>query len=113
MDLPVKIRVLGVDLTIQTANCGTSLGFFDAGAATIFLREGMNRQATKDVLLHELVHAVSHALDLGLDERTTSAVSRGLLAIVSDNPALLRWLGEQEDGHGMHEENEEGQGGRR
>jgi hypothetical protein len=47
-----------------------------------------------ETLLHEVLHAISNALDLQLTEHQVFALSTGVYAVCMDNPALVDLLKE-------------------
>jgi len=50
--------------------------------------EGRQRQA----LIHELVHVVDDGYKVGLTEKQVSRFSRGLFALLMDNPDAVRYV---------------------
>jgi len=52
------------------------------------------RSQVADTLLHEITHALLEVIDLDEDveERVALAMGPGLLALLRDNPALVRWV---------------------
>ncbi|MCO6445823.1 MAG: hypothetical protein J5J04_17265 [Anaerolineae bacterium] len=92
-DVPRTARINGrrwrivVVETLQDTDGEPNLGQCDRDDRAILLRAGPTHQL-QDVLFHELVHAACPTLD----EDTVLEVERGVYAVLSDNPALRRWL---------------------
>jgi hypothetical protein len=63
-------------------------------ALVISVDAAQARSQVADTLLHEITHAILEAvgLDEDTEERVASAMGPGLLALLRDNPALVRWV---------------------
>ena len=59
---------------------------------TIKIRKDLNAEHQADVLLHEVLHAVSFAMNAKLSERQVHTVASGLLAVIYDNPEFMGWI---------------------
>lgn len=58
-----------------------TLGQCDSVNAEIYVLEGLAPGVEKRIILHELVHAVADALDLGLTEGEVASLGAGLASI--------------------------------
>ena len=89
---PHRYRVV-VDDNAIVASSGAS-GRCDAEGLVISLNGGMAPTALADTLLHELVHACVGPcnLDEKVEERVALALGPALLALIRDNPRLVRWI---------------------
>lgn len=46
----------------------------------------------RDTLLHEVIHAIEHELDVTVTEKAVRMLGTGLLAVLRHNPALAAYL---------------------
>ena len=99
---PESVRVLGktFTVTLEPARALNRLevGLCDEHTQTITVLEGLHPEDERETLLHEVLHAVDHAMHCELSEHQVSALSRGLLAVLIDNPAFGAWLLERSGG---------------
>ena len=61
----------------------------------IIVRDDMPADATKDVVLHEILHAIHYHMELAdgsSEESFTSRTATGLRTVLVQNPALYKWL---------------------
>lgn len=97
---PPKVRVAGKDYRVEVLPRSDmddgALGTFDRVACVIALAAEQAPAEKAESLLHELLHAVAsnHKLGLGdeAEETVVNAFSRGLFAILRDNPKLVKYL---------------------
>jgi hypothetical protein len=47
------------------------------------------KDALKDTILHEIIHAVDYQMQLGLKERQVHGMAAGLVAVFLDNPEFI------------------------
>lgn len=50
------------------------------------------RQHVQDTLLHETMHAIEAHFGLQVPERTIEKLATGVLTVLQENPALVRYL---------------------
>jgi hypothetical protein len=68
-------------------------GLIEYATARIQIATGADPQFERAVLLHELVHALlKHAGQNSGDEKVVTALGYGLLALIRQNPDLMRYL---------------------
>jgi hypothetical protein len=67
-------------------------GMLDADGNRIFLCETLKPDDMKEVLLHELIHAIDKVMSIGLREKEVHQVSVGIAAVMRDNPKLVKEL---------------------
>lgn len=60
-------------------------GTYDSRHQQINLYANLPDTRMAETLLHEVVHALDDALDLGLEERQVQVLSRGLFTVLRDN----------------------------
>lgn len=46
----------------------------------------------REVMLHEAIHAVEHQMRLSLAEEHVEGLGVGILALLRENPAFVKWL---------------------
>lgn len=102
--LPTKVKVGYKTYKIRciskrTAEREEIFGDTDDVAAIIRIRTDVNEQDVQNVVLHEILHAVSHVFSIypdddesGEEERAVNAFANGLMTVFRDNPALLDYL---------------------
>jgi hypothetical protein len=99
MKRPERIRILGLDVSVELAtpkNDGRldhKLAYADICRSRIVLNENhlLDREA-KETLLHEVIHHIDDAMKLDFSEDTVGRLSRGLYAVMHDNPQLVEYL---------------------
>jgi hypothetical protein len=92
--LPKKINILGRNYTIEyfdfngsiqtNTMCGTS-GY---SGQKIQIDSKSHRESQESVLLHEIIHQVSHSMKLDLSEETVCQLEAGLYQVLKDNDLL-------------------------
>ena len=80
-----NLNILGVQYTVATADaCSLPVdyqGLCDSNSATITLRARMAHDVERQVLLHEIIHAIDIALGMNLSEMQVSNIGAGLASI--------------------------------
>lgn len=90
---PAEVRIGAIRYRVDQVpdTWGThQMGQVDCGAQSIRINEGLGSDAMRSTLLHEVLHALSYQLGLGLDERTILALESGLDTLLVSNPGLVR-----------------------
>jgi len=113
---PAKLRLLGRLFTVQyvrivpepkepigTSHCpdlepgDVRWGDIYHAAGVIHVRiEGHAESGQAETLLHEIIEHLDGELELGMTHPAICAVSRGLFAVLRDNPKLAKFLLEVE-----------------
>jgi hypothetical protein len=94
--LPRFIHVLGQSFTVTEQpevldSDGTPLrGLCVANDQVILIDRNQHPETRAETLLHESLHALEEALALELGEDAILRFSRGIFALLRDNPALVR-----------------------
>jgi Zn-dependent peptidase ImmA (M78 family) len=90
--LPTNVRVAGFDfaVSIEAAEDFTDqlFGQVDYRKRSIRISNRADEIRQRETLLHEILHAVDEAVDGDLNEHQISVISRGLFAVLRDNPEL-------------------------
>jgi hypothetical protein len=77
------------------------LGYCDFTQTSIWLLRGMNLSKTREILVHELLHACTYPTFCGeekfSDEEFVNAVAPVWLNVLRENPKLVQYLTECQD----------------
>lgn len=68
------------------------IGRYEENSLEIYVARGQVLDQEQDTHLHELFHLIDDLLEIGLSEEQVVKLTTGLLALMKDNPALLRYL---------------------
>lgn len=88
------LRIIGKTYTIRFVDkveCAGDLkdelmGLCRDGAQDIQVSIHQPRDALKDTVLHEILHAIDYQMQLGLKERQVHGLAAGIVAVFNDNP---------------------------
>lgn len=91
-----QVRVMGktyrvVEVPDHTLS-GDFIGNHNGRALLISVLDTLAEDQKRETTLHEVLHALSLALNLGLDERQVGALSCGVYALAQDDPAAVRYM---------------------
>lgn len=101
---PAKIKIGGCLHTVsyvkkpRSPDTGVAVwGLQNAGKCEIVVADHLNKDREKEVLLHEVGHALLHHFSVELpslekEEAIVEAYSTGLIMILRDNPKLVKYL---------------------
>lgn len=88
------VNILGVDYSIGTMDDHSrddgGMGRCDEKLAMIRVAESMPAHVKDATLLHEIVHAVSGMLQIGLSEKQVGALAAGLFSVRHNGERLMR-----------------------
>ena len=94
--LPNSTYILGKHWAIsyhKSAMALTNFGECDEGKCHIYLAEGESDiQSLKETLLHEIFHAMSKSLGMGLEERQVLPLGCAWYAWLRENPEQVAWI---------------------
>lgn len=68
------------------------LGLCSYDTATVSIRQGMGASKTREVLLHEVLHACGYPSLCDKDEEFVDTIAPALLQVLRSNPELLAYL---------------------
>jgi hypothetical protein len=93
---PAKIKILGKPFAVNYAN-GVPLEEGDMGdcnteGQVLTVRDGQPLENEQDSVLHEAIHALSDYMEIRLKEGQVTKLATGLIAMLKDNPSLIRYL---------------------
>lgn len=94
---PDVIRVAGFEWEVQVADLSAhnAHGLCNPSDHTITLDPGQTLQTEQDTLLHETMHAILRQQGrpyTRAEETFVTALATGLLGVLHDNPALVKYL---------------------
>ena len=95
--LPKQLRIIGKRYKVRVVavvDAEGSDGESSAAKQTILLRDDAEHsfEYAREVALHEAIHAVEHQMHLCLSEEHVEGLGVGILALLRENPAFVRWL---------------------
>lgn len=97
--IPSTVRILGKTFQlIEEASTAATLaqddlvGRVNSIKQTIVFAGGQGDEQRADTIVHEIIHALSYAMKLDISEQQTHAMAAGLVAVINDNPALMKAL---------------------
>lgn len=82
-------------LELSSTLSDEEMGRCHTSAQHILVRDDLPSDTTKDVFLHEILHAIHFHMELAdgsSEESFTSRTATGLRTVMTGNPALCRWL---------------------
>jgi hypothetical protein len=69
---------------------GDMMGCCNSSHNTIDLREDMQFEKGQEVLLHEVLHAISDLMEIGLKEKQVSTIAVGVYQFLKDNDFVVQ-----------------------
>jgi hypothetical protein len=94
--LPPKIRIVGRDIPIvwvSEEEMPKAWGEYDYEKQVVRVRTEQQLAFEADTVLHELIHAIDDAMQLGMTERQVHCTATGIIALLKDNPNFYEYLG--------------------
>lgn len=92
-ECPLEVRVMGKVFTVVAQKLDTEYGTMDPMSQVITIDPGATGTGNiEDTLLHELFHATESHAGLKYNEKWVRPISSGILAILRDNPKLVKFL---------------------
>jgi len=82
-----KVKVLGHDYKILMVDLNETDQFGTMNQNTLIIRLNKNKAQSQinETLLHEIIEALNHDLEIGLEHRQISAIEAGLYQVLKDN----------------------------
>lgn len=92
---PRRLKVLNLTYKVRFTVSLDAAGWCDFERQEIVLAEGQSREALADTFLHEVLHAIAHAMgvDWEGEEQVVGSMATGLTTFWQANPGALRWWG--------------------
>lgn len=93
---PSSVRVLGKPITVRYHDEGVlqfeNNGLFCHDDLTIDIKNKLPLPLEQEVVLHELLHAISDSMNVELTEHQVTAVAAGIVQVLRDNKSLLDYF---------------------
>ena len=93
---PTTLEILGKVFTVDYIEmCGLACeadGVICHSDQAIKVNKACHIERQKEVVLHEITHAIDRITVLGLDEDNTIRLSNALYTILKHNPKLVSWI---------------------
>lgn len=95
---PERIKIISKRFSLEYQMEGEGeltedkMGECDTLGQRILVEEGLQYDTQKEVILHEVLHAVSDEMGLELSESQVSGTAKGILAVLIDNPSFAKFL---------------------
>lgn len=67
-------------------------GMIDHDNQIIYIRKSLPEEKKKEVLLHEVIHGISEALDMDLKEKAVQMLARSLYDFLTANQIISSWM---------------------
>lgn len=91
-----KLNIMGVSWTVEWVDAlGDNYGESDHEDASIEIVEGLRPELDKEILLHEVMHAVLRQQGrhyCKTEETYVTALAAGLAVVLRENPKLVKYL---------------------
>lgn len=98
MTVPVKrVRIIGKYYSVNPVSGrqfsgNEHYGEIDYANQRVLYDEEQSGEQLKDTLIHESVHGIDYAMQIGLEERQVAALGTGFYAWMVENKRLVRWI---------------------
>lgn len=93
--LPPGIRILGKRWTVRHKRVKGDLGSCEIGHTRLNINPDQSDDSMRDTVLHEAIHGIEDEMGLRMSERQVAGMAVGILALLRDNPGLVRFLTDQ------------------
>ena len=93
---PTKLEILGKSFDVKYIEpCGLACeadGVIRHSDQIIKVNKECHPERQKEVILHEMIHAIDRIAVLNLGEDNTIRLSNALYAVLRKNPGLVKWV---------------------
>jgi hypothetical protein len=90
---PTSLRIVGREFEVKMLDeYEGQVGGVDHPSCTINIKSGQQKLLEADTILHEAVHVLDEIFQLGLTERHVYCLTGGIIALLRDNPELVKYL---------------------
>ena len=97
MPIPKSLRIIGKDYSVETSkkiDYGDDIlhGMCIDTKCKIQISTEDDKQQQKDTLIHEAIHAIDYAMDIGLKEKQVRLLGTAIYSLLNENPELIEWI---------------------
>lgn len=86
------VKLLGREILFKIFRSRKHNGEWHYDKNTVFIKKGLDPTEEKDVVFHELTHAISDLMNLDLTENQVTLLATGWISLLHDNPHLYEYL---------------------
>lgn len=86
------VKLLGREIHFKAYRSRKNNGEWHYDKATVFVKKGLDPTEERDVVFHELTHAVSDLMNLDLTENQVTLIATAWISLLHDNPHLYEYL---------------------
>lgn len=91
-----SLKILGQVYTLEVVDeisrSDPLNGMIDHDNQIIYIRKSLPEEKKKEVLLHEVIHGISEALDMDLKEKAVQMLARSLYDFLTANQIISSWM---------------------
>lgn len=91
-----SLKILGQVYTLEVVDeisrSDPLNGMIDHDNQIIYIRNSLPEEKKKEVLLHEVIHGISEALDMDLKEKAVQMLARSLYDFLTTNQIISSWM---------------------
>lgn len=91
-----SLKILGqvhaLEIVDEISRSNLLNGMIDHDNQIIYIRKSLPTEKKKEVLLHEVIHGISEALDMDLKEKAVQMLARSLYDFLTTNQIISSWM---------------------
>lgn len=92
-----KIKIGHLDYEVKymedwQADLGGACGWCNNISQVIGVRASLSKDRVKEVLIHEIMHALNDIMEVNTEEEMCSRLGVGLAMVLRDNPKIRKFL---------------------
>lgn len=91
-----SLKILGqvhtIEVVDEISKSDLLNGMIDHDNQIIYIRKSLPTEKKKEVLLHEVIHGISEALDMDLKEKAVQMLARSLYDFLTTNQIISSWM---------------------
>lgn len=95
--MPAVLSIIGLNIELfargeEDSSLDGKMGYCDYKRNQIVLSNESSPTQMRETAVHEVLHAVDHAVQGDLSEKEVHRLARALYAVLHDNPEFVYWL---------------------
>mgnify|MGYP000929838193 FL=1 len=91
-----SLKILGqvhiIEVVDEISRSDLLNGMIDHDNQIIYIKKSLPEEKKKEVLLHEVIHGISEALDMDLKEKAVQMLARSLYDFLTTNQIISSWM---------------------